>query len=188
MVSVVATATSGGGSGNATASNIAIVGAKASGSHISISCTPRNVPALVLNDCTSSQYNVTINCTAAFADRFNNILGVGTIATFRSEAGAATATAQSDPKTGLARVGVSVQGFSLPVDVSPLPHEFSMQYDSGCGVKTHNPRDGLVTIVVLAARNGSRTSNGRTACGTRVSSSSIRARPSSIRTTTASGT
>ncbi len=150
VVSVVANVSAGGGSGNATASNIAIVGAKASGSNISISCTPRNVPALSVHDCTSSQYNATINCTAAFADRFNNILGVGTIATFKSEAGAATATSQSSPSTGLAKVGVSVQGFRLPVDVVPVLGEHALSYDSGCGVKTHNPRDGLATIIVSA--------------------------------------
>ena len=75
VVSVKATAT-GGASG--VASNLAIIGAKSSGAHITLDCTPRNVAALTDNDCNFSHYTGAgnmVTCTASLADRFNNALG-----------------------------------------------------------------------------------------------------------------
>ncbi|MCA1664132.1 MAG: hypothetical protein LC659_07680, partial [Myxococcales bacterium] len=141
---------------------------------ISISCTPRNVPALTNQDCTNSQYfGSTITCTANLADRFNNVLGVGTLTTFKSEAGAAgppASTPTYDPaqppsgQTGLGRSTdfVSVGGYPLPVDVLALPAttppgpknstaaEYQLSYVDACGTRTHNPRDGLNTIIASA--------------------------------------
>lgn len=147
-VTVSAGSEAGGLSGSASASNIAIVGAKPSGSYISVSCTPQNVPALTAQDCTSSQMAATITCTASFADRFNNVLGVPTTATFSSEAGAAGAPVST--KDGFATGKVEVKGFKLPVDVSPNQNEQSIVLTDKCGTRTHNPRDGLVTIIVSA--------------------------------------
>ncbi|MHB8876172.1 MAG: Ig-like domain-containing protein, partial [Myxococcaceae bacterium] len=149
VVSVQAVADAGGGSANATASNIAIVGAKASGNRVSLDCTPKNVPALTNHDCTNSYFNANINCRAAFADRFNNVLGVPTLATFSTEAGAAGPPAQVT--AGVANGYVAVNGYSLPLDVpASLTGEYALTFNSGCGVKEHNPRDGLVSIIVSA--------------------------------------
>jgi hypothetical protein len=157
VVAVQAVATAGGGSANATASNIAIVGAKASGIHVSLDCTPKNIPALTNQNCTNSFYASTITCRAAFADRFNNVLGVATQVRFNSEAGAASPPVLTPAYLGPGQVGlgavtntVLVNGYSLPVDVAPNIDEYSLSYNSGCGVKVHNPRDGLVSIIASA--------------------------------------
>ncbi|MCU1277192.1 MAG: LigA, partial [bacterium] len=174
IVSVSAGASAGGVSASGTASNIAIVGARASGAHISVDCTPKNIPALTTQDCTSSQYfGKTITCTASLADRFNNVLGVGTLTTFNSEAGAAGPPAMTPsydpaiPPTGQLGLGhatdfVSVGGYALPVDVAAFPAttppspktsfpaEYSLTYVDACGNRTHNPRDGLSTIIASA--------------------------------------
>lgn len=148
VVSVTAAATAGGFSASATVSNIAIIGAKASGNSISLNCTPKNVPAFTNHDCTNSFLGATVTCTAAFADRFNNVLGDGVsqVATFTSEAGAAGPPATV--KSGVATGQVFVNGYSLPRNVTPLPGEHALIYNSGCGALEHNPRDGLVSIIV----------------------------------------
>src|SRR5262249_7716657 len=43
---------------------------------------------------------------------------------------------------------VSVTGYDLPQDVTPLGDEFHLSYNAGCGSADHNPRDGLSTIIV----------------------------------------
>ncbi len=180
-VAVTATASAGGAVVAGNADQLAVVGAKASGSHISILCTPSNVPGFTQHDCINSKYggqDNQITCTVALADRFNNVLGVSTLATFISEAGAAgppATTPAYDPtkpptaQTGLGRAQdyVAVTGYKLPVDVAPFDGEYPRRWDAvlkqyvddpggtfndgmGCGIRTHNPRDGLSTILVLA--------------------------------------
>ncbi len=149
-----------------TASNLAFVGAKASGAHISVDCSPKNIPALMNHDCSNSFYagpGSTITCKAFFADRFNNVLGIATQATFASEAGSAgppASTPQYDPaqaptaqtSLGIATDFVNVTGYPVPKDVTPFAGEYWAQYTDACGTLKHNPRDGLVTII--AAANG----------------------------------
>lgn len=163
-VSVNITATAGGVGRNFTVQNIAIVGAKASGLHISLDCTPRNIPAFTDHNCLQSTYagpGSTITCTVRLADRFNNVLGVATRADFRTEAGASgppVSTAPYDPELGgdqSATIGhasdsVLVAGYALPRDVPPIVGEHSELTDPGphCGATLHNPRDGLNTVIV----------------------------------------
>ncbi len=161
VVSVTAQATAGGVTRQLTHGNIAIVGAKASGKHISVDCTPKNVPAFHENNCLVSTVQANITCTAAFADRFNNVLGMPTTVQFFSEAGAAANTSSVTPEynpslppssqTGLGQTSsyVSVYQQALPVDVAPAVGEYSLTYDDGCGSRTHNPRDGLSTIIAI---------------------------------------
>ena len=146
------------------ATNIAIVGAKASGAEIAVTCSPRNIPALVSQDCTNSSYygaDARTTCTVTLADRYKNALGVATVATFETEAGIAGPPATTPPydttrpplqQTGLgvAQDYVSVSNAKLPADVAPFLDEYGYAYDAadGCGMRTHNPRDGLVTIIV----------------------------------------
>jgi hypothetical protein len=148
------------------ATNIAIVGAKASGAEIAVSCTPRNIPALLLGqqDCTNSSYagaDARTTCTVTLADRYKNALGVATVATFETEAGIAGPPATTPPydtskpplqqsNLGVAQDYVSVTNAKLPADVTPFLGEYAYAYDAGdgCGVLTHNPRDGLVTVIV----------------------------------------
>jgi hypothetical protein len=103
-----------------------------------------------------------ITCVALLQDRFNNMLGASTQVMFMSEAtrvGQVTWTPQYDPTKKAAdqpQVGSAVEIFGtlggyLPKDVDPIPGEYSFAYDpDGCGVRTHNPRDGLVTIIAIA--------------------------------------
>jgi hypothetical protein len=168
VVSVNATATAGLQTVTGDASQLAVVGAKASGAKISIICKPYNVPGFTVHNCIDSAYGGTDNqvtCTVSLADRFNNVLGVSTLATFKSEAGAAGPPATTPaydptkPPTQQTRLGqaddyVAVTGFKLPVDVPAwtAAGEYALQYDDGmgCGIREHNPRDGLSTIIVLA--------------------------------------
>jgi len=158
VTSVTATATGGGTTTSFTVGSIAIVGAKASGNEISINCTPKNIPALTDNDCTKSHYaftDATITCTVSLADRFKNRLGVATLVEMRTEAGAAglptsTPAYKSPPPAdlGVATNTISTNGFGLPADVTPFAGEQSVDHGwDGCGIKTHNPRDGLVSII-----------------------------------------
>jgi hypothetical protein len=170
VVSVIAEATAGAIPGLAIASNIAIVGAKPSGSNIAINCTPRNVPAFFDDDCLNSFVSATVNCAVTLGDRFQNVLGVSTQTTFSTEAGLAGAP-QLTNKDGVANGTVSVANAKLPVDVEPLEplaKEWRLKYNSGCGEKVHNPRDGLVTII--ASANGEEGfvdgSNGKPSNGT----------------------
>lgn len=159
-VSIQVRATAAGVTRTFTVQNIAVVGAKAA--HISVACTPLNVPAFIYDDCTNSFYggpDALITCTVFLADRFNNVVGIPTRAEFRSEAGSgfsSVLTAGYDPvkggdqtpDLGHANATISVSGYKLPADVAALPGEFSLSYDSGCGNKQHNPRDGLATVMV----------------------------------------
>jgi hypothetical protein len=159
LVSISVSATAGEQTRTFTVQNIAIIGAKASGAHISLLCTPLNVPGFVNTDCLKAGTGGPITCTVFLADRFNNVLGRETLATFSSEAGSAgppVKTKAYDPTKGgdqTAELGhvsntVSVTGFDLPQDVAPLTDEYHLVYNAGCGSADHNPRDGLSTIIV----------------------------------------
>ncbi len=159
VVSVMAKAQAGGsGLKTATASNIPIVAAKASGSQISLNCTPRNIPALIDQDCTNSNYagaDASPKCTVTLADRYGRALGVATVATFESEAGIvvgspATTPAYPTSPQGEASAFVKVTGGKLPVNVAPWAGtEYSLTHNwDGCPSREHNPRDGMVTVIV----------------------------------------
>jgi hypothetical protein len=172
VVSVAANATAGGLSATGNTSNIAIVGAKASGAHITMDCflgksadNIKTVPAFSNSDCKSSYYTpsaapIAATCKVALADRFNNVLGVSTLTQFFSEAGTAGPVAYTpsyNPKAepsaqvdlGIAESYVRPDG-KLPVDVAPFGGEFALAYVDGCNNGTHNPRDGLVTVISIA--------------------------------------
>jgi hypothetical protein len=170
VTSVSVQATGGGTLVSFNSGNIAIVGAKASGNEISINCTPKNIPALTDTDCTKSNYNytdATITCTVSLADRFKNKLGVATLVEMRTEAGAAGLPTSTPPyniasppaNLGKAVNTMTVTGYSLPADVEPfglVPTDpgYERRLDhgwDGCGVKKHNPRDGLVTIIAAVS-------------------------------------
>jgi hypothetical protein len=153
-VSVKATAKAGNATASAIASNIAIVGAKASGAHITIDCTPKNIPALSDNDCSYSHYagpGSNVTCTATFADRFNNTLGVPTLTTFLSEAG--NASAPSLTNSGVATGAIVVTGGRLPdndlLTLTTFQNEPTAPAPDRCGV-TGTPRRGLVTVIAMA--------------------------------------
>jgi hypothetical protein len=168
LVAVKVSATAGGASRDFTVQDIAIIGAKASGAHFSLECTPRNVPGFWGSQCLFTEYDGAespIKCTARFADRFNNVLGKATLVTFNSEAGSAgppTSTIMYDPSNltdqtkdlGFASDSIAVTGYGLPKDVDPLTGEqFWTELQSKpdrCGYVTHNQRDGLVSIIAMA--------------------------------------
>lgn len=140
-----------------------VIGAKASGANFSVVCSPRNLPALAETDCAISLVDAPFSCEALVKDRFSNVLGTATQVVFVAEAsavGLATATPAYDGTVNSAQagLGVAVQSFStlgagLPFDVAPVAGEPSV-VDAigldGCGPRTRNPRDGVVTVIAIA--------------------------------------
>ncbi len=174
VVSVIARAQAGGsGVIQATAGNIAIVGAKATGAEFVMDCSPKNIPALVSQDCTNSNYagaDSKITCTVTLADRFKNKLGVATVVTFATEAGTAgppastpaydtTKAPGAQPNLGRTSNLVDAYGGKLPADVEPftsvpaLPTDeksHTIALDACASHVKRNPRDGLVTVIASA--------------------------------------
>jgi hypothetical protein len=130
-------------------------GTKPSGGHISLDCTPSQIPALAAHDCLYSHFQnpETVKCTLKMADRLGVVIGVATPVSFMSEAGAISPVASSPsfpatPETlGHADGYLEVFGSPLPRDVDPLSGEVSATADFGCGPRTVNPRDGYVTVI-----------------------------------------
>ncbi len=134
-VTVTATAQIGAVTLNADSPSIAIVGAKPNARYITFSCERYNVGGFALD-------NVETECTVALADRYSNKIGFATNVHFRVEAGSVDAqstTSESGADIGLATTS-SRTGNPRPADVPPLMGEPV--------IGTHNPRDGLVTIIV----------------------------------------
>jgi hypothetical protein len=133
------------------------------GAHISLDCRPYNIPAYTYSDCLYSHYcgqAHTVPCTMKLADHDGVVIKAATTVGFRSEAGdispAATSPAYDPPASlypdqedlGHAVGFLEVCNAPLPFDVDPLPNEFSLEsVDLGCGPRTTNPRDGLVTVI-----------------------------------------
>jgi Invasin, domain 3 len=161
-LSVVATATAGGVTLNFSVPSVAVIGARANGANFSIDCAPRNLAALADTNCSTSRVDDHFNCEALLKDRFNNLLGTATQVTFVAEAAAVGQVAvtpaydPSKPPTQQAGLGIATQifntlGAGLPFDVAPLPGEPSVVHGlDGCGARTHNPRDGVLTVIAIA--------------------------------------
>jgi hypothetical protein len=136
-----------------------IVGAKVSGRNVSIECSPRNVPALVDTDCIRSRVDTPFKCTVTLGDRFNNVVGVSTTVKYQSEAGIVgtppTTPMFPSPDLGKATGTIGTVGGVLPVDVFPVSGEYSLQFDDQCHptgpMPTHNPRDGIVSVIAMMA-------------------------------------
>jgi hypothetical protein len=155
-----ATATAGGVTRTISLPTATVVGAKASGSNFSVLCSPVNVPALADTTCSVSRVDAPFSCVALLKDRFGNVLGRETQVSFQSEAAAGGQPVWTPAYDGGAgpqlQLGSAVQGFTtlgagLPFDVAPIAGEPSVSHGlDGCGTRTHNPRDGVVTIVAIA--------------------------------------
>lgn len=138
-----------------------------SGAHVSLDCTPFNVPGFLNDDCLYSHWDGNagagpgvVSCTMKLADREGRIIGTATQVSFMSEAGAISPSASSpdfDPSKPVAdqtdlghAVGfLEVFGAPLPADVAPFAGEPSFAHDYGCGPRTANPRDGYVTVIAM---------------------------------------
>ena len=163
-LAVTATATAAGVTLSAPLPTATVIGAKASGDDFSVVCGPRNLPALAETDCSISLVDAPFTCEALLKDRFGNVLGTETQVMFVAEAGSIghiATTPAYDPAAGGASqmgLGAAVQGVNtlgagLPFDVAPDAAEPSV-VDAfgidGCGPRTRNPRDGVVTIIAIA--------------------------------------
>lgn len=161
-LATTATATIAGVTRTISLPTVAVVGAKASGGAFSVLCSPRNVPALSDSDCSISLVDAPFTCVATLKDRFGNLLGRSTQVLFDSEAsarGQIATTPAYDPAsapTSQTGLGEAVQifrtlGAYLPLDVAAQPGEPSAVHGlDGCGLRTHNPRDGVVTVTATA--------------------------------------
>jgi hypothetical protein len=159
-VSVRAEATAGGVTRRLVAGGFAVVGAKPNGARFSVDCRPYNVPAYTVHDCLYSRYKGAareVDCTATLGDRHDNLVAVPTLVAFQAEAGLIVPgafTPSFDPAQPVAGLGqavgkLDVYGAPLPFDVEPFPWEHSLAHDFGCGLRTANPRDGLVSVIAL---------------------------------------
>jgi hypothetical protein len=161
-LSVRARASAGGVTRDLEAGGFTVVGAKPNGARFSVDCRPYNVPAMTAHDCLYSRYDGPerwVNCTATLGDRHDNAIAVPTLVSFQTEAGLitpATLTPPFDPSKdgkglGDAIAVLDVYGGPLPFDVAPFASsgEKSNLIDFGCGLRTANPRDGLVTVMAL---------------------------------------
>lgn len=158
---LTATATAGGVTRSVTLPAPAVVGARGSGTSFSVTCT-RNVPALAETDCSISLVDAPFACQAMLKDRFGNLLGTETPVVFVAEAaavGKVATTPAYDPAQGPANqadLGIAAEifntlGAGLPFDVAPQAGEPSVVHAlDGCGTRTHNPRDGVVTVLAIA--------------------------------------
>jgi hypothetical protein len=130
-------------------------GTTPNGGHLSLDCTPNQIPAFVEHDCLYSHFQSpeTVKCTLKMADRLGVVIGVATPVSFMAEAGAVSPVAVSPaypatPDTlGHADGYLEVFASPLPADVDPMPGEVSASVDFGCGPRTANPRDGYVTVI-----------------------------------------
>lgn len=157
---VTASATAAGASFGVSLPTTTVVGAKASGTNFAVVCSPRNVPALAETNCSVSLVDAPFSCEAILKDRFDNVLGRATQVIFATEASAVGQVVETPDYTGeaAAGLGLAVQTFQtlgngLPFDVAPLAAsgERSVVHGrDGCGTRTHNPRDGVVTVIAVA--------------------------------------
>ncbi len=151
--SVIASATAGGQTRTLIVPNIVIVGAKANGEHLSIICSPDNIPALVSTDCITMRNAVTTICTLTVADRYDHRLGVARSVVFASEAGNLDISEGTpeypDPNQGVARTVLHAVGGKPPLDVpldTAMEGEEWIASTGSCGT-VRNPRDGVVTVI-----------------------------------------
>ncbi len=161
-LNIVVTATAGGITRTFTVPNVAVIGAKASGTNLAVVCGPRNVPALAETNCSTSLVDAHFTCVALLKDRFDNLLGTPTQVTFVTEAaavGQVATTPAYDPTrepTSQADLGIATEifntlGAGLPFDVPPAAGEASVSHEfDGCGPRIHNPRDGVLTVIAIA--------------------------------------
>jgi len=150
-----------------TGDTIAVVGARPSGRNFAVDCQNHAMPGLQGNDCSIMRVEYTDNCTAAMGDRFNNVIGRPVRVFWSTEAGLfglPTATPMADPDGNAVDVSLGrttnilrTLGGRMPADVPPLAGEPNrsapvgwMCTPPGGPVRTLNPRDGLVTVVVSA--------------------------------------
>lgn len=157
---VTASASAAGASFGVSLPTMQVVGAKASGANFSVVCSPRNVPALAETNCSVSLVDAPFTCEAVLKDRFSNVLGRGTQVVFASEASAVGQAVNTPEYAGgdATGLGLAVQTFQtlgagLPFDVAPLAalgEPGVVHGRDGCGLRTHNPRDGVVTVIAVA--------------------------------------
>lgn len=148
---------------------IVVVGAKVNGRNIAVSCEFAAVPGLWGNDCSFMRIDEHTACRAVLGDRYNNAIGRKVSVFWSTEAGLfgpPSTTGEADPdaepadQAELGRTSNTLRTFNarMPKDVPPLdtPGDEEPRRTGGpddClardgGVRTFNPRDGLVTFIV----------------------------------------
>jgi hypothetical protein len=157
---IEASASAGGEPRNFTLPNVAVIGARANSGAFTIDCDPKNVPGFQEHNCSVSLVEGQYSCVATLMDRFGNALGSQTQVTFVSETsrtGQVTTTPLYVPFTTQPELGIAVQTFQtlggyLPDDVAPRAGEASAAFVDVCTdtPRTHNPRDGVVTVIAIA--------------------------------------
>jgi hypothetical protein len=119
-----------------TSDAISVVGAKTNRKLLGFACSPKN-----LGGFGSSKLEATCHVTAA--DRYGNTVTVTQPVWFQAEAGSIQSVANISG--GVLDAKLNTDHTKMPADVAPLPNEPSYTTVDG---KVHNPRDGLVTVMV----------------------------------------
>lgn len=136
-VKVTATAQIGSVELSTESGTIAIVGAKPNARYMTFSCEhPINIGGFALD-------NVQTDCGVILADRYSNSIGFATNVIFKIEAGTVqpqATTSETGADMGKATITAST-GNPDPADVPPVVGEPV--------IGSHNPRDGLVTIIAV---------------------------------------
>jgi len=157
-----ASATAGGESRAATLPGVPVVGARASAGAFTVVCDPQNNRGFQNHNCGVSLEEGQYTCVALLQDRYQNMLGTATPVTFVSETSRVGMVARtpafdaSQEGAGQADLGRATQIFQLlggylPEDVPAVAGEPSAVYDDVCGAgRTHNPRDGVVSVIAVA--------------------------------------
>ncbi len=163
-VTIRATVEQNGLSGDSPA--IPIVGVHPNWGGFVLKCDLYNVGAFLDTDGINSRVMLDIPCRAKLKDRFGNPVGLSTAVSFRSEAGAITASVNSVPQDFSGGAGTSADATVgdvtalfhtfgvLPMDVPPaegvdnIADEPVLNPNFGGNV---NPRDGLVTIIAFVS-------------------------------------
>jgi hypothetical protein len=141
---------------------VAVRGAKPSANGFYFRCDNAALPVY-----TTIQEFETTTCTVRLTDRYGNRVGIPTVVSFATEAGAITAsvttkgfdlTKPDDPAEGTATVTFTTDtgNGNSPVDVAPLgptaaqfPFARGQEPSRVNGSLTMNPRDQLVTLIAM---------------------------------------
>ena len=148
---------------SATSSTIGIRGGKPANKAFLLQCTPVNIATYVA---ATPPAIISVPCTVALLDRFNNPVGTGTAVYFKTETGniSNSVNTQAFVPGQTSGEGTAVVPFStnsqvyLPTDVAPLeadpaqyPYPLTTEPRSSSGPVINNPRDSLVTILAYVS-------------------------------------
>ncbi|MFT3841361.1 MAG: hypothetical protein QM723_30505 [Myxococcaceae bacterium] len=149
---------------SATSDTIGVRAARPANQGFTVQCNRLNIAAFAS---ANPPLSITVPCTITLVDRNNNHIGTGTAVNLLTEAGRVPAQVPTQIFTpnganeGIGTFDFDTVGAYPPIDVVPLAanagiglsaepswvENKGLLADGGANLVTHNPRDGLVTII-----------------------------------------